>query len=80
MKGKIAYISENAFIFECATCDILPKIHWCEDEIGVSGFIWFELDNQVHLFRSDSKKVLDAIWNSIGLVRHALKLVEKAKS
>lgn len=78
MLRKIKYASANAFMFECARLGVMPSIHWRDDELGVSGFIYFKLNkDEAHVFYSKDKKLLDAIWNSIGLIKHAVKLVHE---
>lgn len=78
MSKKIKYVDAQTFMFACVRYGVLPLIHWREGR----GFIWFKPlcgcvaeSGEVHIFYSNSKPLLDAIWNSIGLIKHAVKVV-----
>lgn len=74
---KVKYTYPDEFMFECARLGATPLIHWRDDDIGVSGFIYFKVSGEVHIFYSKEKKLLDAIWHSIGLIKRAAKLVNE---
>lgn len=83
MVKKIEYTDAKTFMFACVRYGAFPAIHWRDDTKDYRGFIWFKpssnyvvKEGEAHVFFSSDKKVLDSIWNSIGLIKHAVKLVE----
>lgn len=75
------YLTVKQFMFSCIYYKMLPLIRW--DEESNKGYIYFVLlsdgEREIHLFRSKNKKLLDAAWDSVGLIRHALRLVDEVK-
>ena len=75
---NIKYASVNDFMLACGKYDVQPTIHWREDEKCKSGYIYFRVLKRYedHIFYSNDKSLLNAVWNSVGLIRRALRLVE----
>lgn len=86
MVRKIEYTNADSFMYNCALRHELPAIRWREGLKGYKGYIYFRAregyiveKGEVHLFYSYDKKLLDAIFNSIELISHAMKLVHEVK-